>query len=377
MSERTLAPGELRRDEPMSRHVSWRAGGCAARCYRPRDRADLVRFVQDQAAPVALHVVGLGSNLLVRDGGLDATVVLTHGALRQSALLDCSGAGALLEVEAGVAAPKVARMAAHAGLAGAEFLAGIPGTLGGALAMNAGCHGDEIWNHVQSVTTLDRHGVIRVRTPQEYHIGYRHVQLITPRALCCVVPEYRAPGSMDECAGTAPAAGAPQTQHAVTSVATGAEATQGQKRGQEQERDRGQEREDSGWARPRALEPTPEWFLAARLQFSRGSSEAALQRIRELLAQRVATQPLNQPNAGSVFRNPPGDHAARLIEACGLKGAQEGAAEVSFKHANFIINRGQATARQIERLIQRVQQQVLDTHGVALVTEVRIVGEAA
>ncbi len=315
MSERTLQPGEMRYNEPMSRHVSWRAGGCAARCYRPRDRADLLAFVQTQSAGMALHVVGLGSNLLVRDGGLDATVVLTHGALRQSELLQQDATGAVLEVEPGVPAPKVARLAAHAGLAGAEFLAGIPGTLGGALAMNAGCYGDEIWNHVDSVTTLDRRGVIRVRTPQDYHIHYRHVQLKHP----------------------------PQ-------------------------------REEEG---PRALEPAPEWFLAARLQFARGSSSTALQRIRALLAQRVATQPLNQPNAGSVFRNPPGDYAARLIEACGLKGAREGEAEVSLKHANFIINRGQASARAIERLIERVQQQVWAIHGVALVTEVRIVGELA
>ncbi len=337
MSERMLEPGEMRSNEPMSRHVSWRAGGCAARCYRPRDREDLRAFVQDQPAHVALHVVGLGSNLLVRDGGLDATVVLTHGALRASALLEQDTAGAVLEVEAGVPAPKVARLAAHAGLAGAEFLAGIPGTLGGALAMNAGCYGDEIWNHVQSVTTLDRAGVIRVRTPQDYSIHYRHVQLKN-------LPMTGAVAS-DGLLG----AGLVATQTPRANEAAG----------------------------PRALEPTPEWFLAARLQFARGSSATALQRIRTLLAQRVASQPLNQPNAGSVFRNPPGDHAARLIEACGLKGVREGEAEVSLKHANFIINRGQATARAIERLIERVQQQVWVTHGVALVTEVHIVGERA
>lgn len=332
MSERMLEPGEMRYNEPMSRHVSWRAGGCAARCYRPRDREDLLAFVQDQAPHMALHVVGLGSNLLVRDGGLEATVVLTHGALRHSTLLDQDGAGAVLEVEAGVPAPKVARLAAQAELAGAEFLAGIPGTLGGALAMNAGCYGDEIWNHVQSVTTLDRNGVIRVRTPQDYHIDYRHVQLKAP-----------AQPSGPE---------APESARLPL-------------------------RQGVAGANPRPLEPAPEWFLAARLQFVRGSGALARQRMRALLAQRVASQPLNQPNAGSVFRNPPGDYAARLIEACGLKGAREGQAEVSCKHANFIINRGQATARAIEGLIQRVQQQVWATHGVALVTEVRIVGEPA
>ncbi len=311
--------GELRWDEPMSRHVSWRAGGVAARCYVPKHRDDLVGFVTTRASDERLHVVGLGSNLLVRDGGLDATVVLMHGALRTSEVVGTDVKGTtLLEVEAGVPAPKVARMAARLGLSGAEFLAGIPGTIGGALAMNAGCYGSETWDFVESVTTLDRTGRIRIRTAADYEIGYRHV------ALCHADSVTRAGGE-----GLAP------------------------------------------------LEPDAEWFLAARMAFPNGSSTQALQRIRELLAQRVASQPLGQPNAGSVFRNPAGGHAAQLIEACGLKGEREGAAEVSHKHANFIVNTGGATARDIETLIQRVQARVLQEQGVALVTEVRIIGKAA
>jgi len=311
--------GTLRHNEPMNRHVSWRAGGAAAHCYVPRHRDDLVDFVMTRAEAERLHVVGLGSNLLVRDGGLDATVVLTHGALRQSEVAGTDLKGnTLLDVEAGVAAPKVARMAARLGLAGAEFLAGIPGTMGGALAMNAGCYGAETWDFVVSVTTLDRTGRMRIRTPADYDIGYRHVALRYADAVA-------RPGG----AGLAP------------------------------------------------LEPEAEWFVAARLAFPAGSSEQALQRIRDLLARRVASQPLGQPNAGSVFRNPEGGYAAQLIEACGLKGTRVGAAEVSRKHANFIVNLGGATARDIETLIGQVQARVLQERGVALMTEVRIVGKAA
>ena len=313
-----LAPGELRPHEPMSRHVSWRAGGPAARCYVPKDRDDLVAFVRSRPDGERLHVVGLGSNLLVRDGGLDATVVLTHGALRGSAVADAEARRTVLEVESGVPAPKVARMAARLGLAGAEFLAGIPGTVGGALAMNAGCYGSETWDFVVSVTTLDRSGRVRVRVPDEYEISYRHVALRRPDD-----------GERQGSAGTVP------------------------------------------------LEPDGEWFLSARLSFPQGSAAAALQRIRELLARRVASQPLGQPNAGSVFRNPAGDHAARLIEACGLKGEREGGAEVSRKHANFIVNLGGATARDIETLIRKIQARVLHDCGVTLATEVRIVGTTA
>ncbi len=320
MSASVLRPrGELRRNEPMSRHVSWRAGGVAAHCYLPKDRADLLVFLASRPDRERLHVVGLGSNLLVRDGGLNATVVLTHGALRAVGTVAGKDAhGQLLEVEAGVAAPKVARTAARLGLGGAEFLAGIPGTVGGALAMNAGCYGAEIWDYVVSVTTLDRAGQLRVRTPADYDIGYRHVML---------------------------------------------------KRSQVQVSRNGRG--------PMPLEPEAEWFLAARLAFPAGSSDQALQRIRELLSRRVATQPLGQPNAGSVFRNPAGDHAARLIEACGLKGMREGGAEVSYKHANFIVNRGEATALDIETLIQKVQAHVLQKCGVLLATEVKIVGDTA
>ena len=309
MTEATLQPhrtprGQLREQEGMDRHCSWRAGGPARRYYVPTDLAGLQHFLQGRPTDEPLYVTGLGSNLLVRDGGLAATVVHTHGAL--------SGLQALqhgvLDVEAGVASPKIARFAARHDLEGAEFLAGIPGTLGGALAMNAGCYGDDTWSHVVDVTTIDRAGRLRVRTPADYAVAYRHVVL-------------RQAGSAE------------------------------------------------------GLAPLAEWFVSARLRFSAGDGQRAGLRIRELLSRRIATQPLQQPNAGSVFRNPPGDHAARLIEAAGLKGLSFGGAQVSQRHANFIVNLGQATAAQIESLIRHVQAVVQERSSVLLEPEVRIVGE--
>jgi UDP-N-acetylmuramate dehydrogenase len=280
----------------MARHVSWRAGGAAVRAYTPADLADLADFMAHLRCDEPLLVVGLGSNLLVRDGGFDGTVVFTHGALR-ALRLEADGT---IYAEAGVASPKVARFAANHELGGAEFLAGIPGTVGGALAMNAGCYGSETWNFVDRVLMLDRRGTLVERKPADFEVRYRHVGL----------------------------------RHA-----------------------------------------TDEIFVAAWLRFPPGNGQASRSRITELLQKRIATQPLQLPNAGSVFRNPPGDHAARLIEAAGLKGANEGGARVSEKHANFIVNpAGDATAAAIEMLICRVQARVKEMFGIDLVPEVRIVG---
>ncbi len=306
MSEQRLTPetsrlaslrGELRLDEPMARHVSWRAGGRVARAYFPAGLDDLCVFIAGLRHDEPLLFVGLGSNLLVRDGGYDGTVVFTHGAL--SALrIDEEG---LVYAEAGVASPKVARFVANQGCAGAEFLAGVPGTVGGALAMNAGCYGSETWNHVERVLMIDRHGRKSVRTPAEFAIGYRHVGL---REVC------------------------------------------------------------------------DEWFAAAWLRFPQGDAAASRARIKSLLEQRIASQPLQQPNAGSVFRNPPGDHAARLIQEANLKGYSIGGARVSEMHANFVVNpENKASATEIEMLIGQIQAKVQEKFGVELVPEVRIVGE--
>jgi len=288
--------GELRRDEPMARHVSWRAGGKARAFYVPADLEDLACFVRQLPAAEPVLLVGLGSNLLVRDGGFPGTAILMHAATRRPELRD-----GRIYAEAWVAAPKVARFAALHARHGAEFLAGVPGTVGGALAMNAGCYGAETWDIVEQVLTVDREGVFHVRRKAEFEVGYRHCGL-----------------------------------------------------------------------------PKPEWFAAAWFALESGDGEASRAKIKELLARRIATQPLSLPNAGSVFRNPPNDHAARLIEACGLKGFGRGGARVSEKHANFIVNpEGAASAADIEWLIAQVRQTVLQMKGIALLPEVRIVGEAA
>lgn len=294
MTERVTAlRGELLLNEPMAAHTSWRVGGPARRYYRPADVDDLAEFLSGLPPEEPVFWLGLGSNLLVRDGGIAGTVIAPFGGLSGIEALDET----TLRVEAGVACAKVARQCVRRGLVGGEFLVGIPGTMGGALAMNAGAFGGETWQRVVAVETLDHAGVCRRRAPDNYRIGYRSVE-----------------------------------------------------------------------------GPADEWFVAAHLKFEQGDAQAAQSRIRQLLDQRNRTQPTGQPSCGSVFRNPPGDHAARLIEAAELKGSCIGGACVSQKHANFIINTGNASAADIEALIDRVQETVERTHGIHLEPEVRIVG---
>jgi UDP-N-acetylenolpyruvoylglucosamine reductase len=293
--------GKLSSDVPMRKYTSWRTGGIAERMYQPADVDDLVVFLRNLPIDEPLYPVGLGSNLLVRDGGLRGTVLMLHGTMN-GLHLELDGS---VYAEAGVPGAKLARFAASHNLCSAEFFAGIPGTLGGMLAMNAGCYGSETWEKVLRVQTVNRRGEVHVRTTGDYEIGYRHVAL-----------------------------------------------------------------------RPSSLTPaSEEWFVAAWLQFAKGEGDSSRQEIKALLNKRIASQPLNMPNAGSVFRNPQGDHAARLIEQCGLKGREVGGAQVSEKHANFIVNKGAATAADIENLIVEVQAAVEQQTGIKLHPEVRIVGE--
>lgn len=289
--------GELRVDEPMARHTSWRTGGPVDRFYRPADAEDLCLFLSQLDSADEIFMLGLGSNLLVRDGGLRAVVIATSGRLNGFERL----AGNRVRVEAGVACPQLARQCARQGLRGVEFLCGVPGTVGGALALNAGAAGSETWDLVESVLVVDRGGRLHERSPEDFRIAYRHVENRVSRQ---------------------------------------------------------------------------EWFVAATLRLSEGDAAESQELIRTLLARRGATQPTSQPNAGSVFRNPPGDYAARLIESCGLKGYCIGGACVSEKHANFIINTGTALAADIEHLIEHVERTVKEVTGVTLVREVHIVGEA-
>jgi UDP-N-acetylmuramate dehydrogenase len=285
----------LRHDEPMARHTSWRVGGPADIYFEPHDLPELRTFLAELPAGTPLLWVGLGSNLLVRDGGFRGAVVCLGKGFAGIESLD----DRTLTAGAAVPCAKLAQHLGRAGLAGGEFLAGIPGTVGGALAMNAGAHGGETWQRVRAVQTIDRTGHVHRRTPADYRIAYRSVE-----------------------------------------------------------------------------GPVDEWFIGAEFSFEPADAESVQAAIHALLRRRAATQPLRQANAGSVFRNPPGDHAARLIEAAGLKGLTVGKAQVSTVHANFIVNLGGARAADIETLIDTLQQRVEATFGVRLEPEVRRVGEA-
>lgn len=283
------------RKEPMSRHTSWHVGGPADLFFTPRDEADLAMFLRSLEPATPILWIGLGSNLLVRDGGIRGAVIDTHGVFDE---LDRVSDNEVW-CGAGVACAKLAKQCVKWGLGPAEFFAGIPGTLGGALAMNAGAFGGETWNHVLAVTTLRRDGTRRERSASDYRVAYRHVE-----------------------------------------------------------------------------GPSNEWFLGARLRFELRPG-VSNEDIRVLLARRKATQPIGEWSCGSVFTNPPGDHAARLIDTCGLKGFRIGGARVSEMHANFIVNDGTAKASDIEQLIAHVMRTVKERHGVELKPEVRVVGEEA
>ncbi|MEO1897822.1 MAG: UDP-N-acetylmuramate dehydrogenase [Cycloclasticus sp.] len=286
--------GELMEKEPLARYTSWRVGGSADRLYKPSDIDDVQHYLQSLPVDEPVLWLGLGSNVLIRDGGVRGSVIYTRGCLKQ--MHDSSDG--LIYVEAGVPCARVAKLAAEKDLAGAEFLAGIPGTMGGALAMNAGAFGGETWNLIRKVLVVNRQGDLFERKASEYKIGYRSVSVADD-----------------------------------------------------------------------------EWFVACYLDIPTGGNQQSREKIRALLAKRSKTQPTNMPSGGSVFKNPEGDHAARLIEATELKGKHIGGAQVSEKHSNFILNTGNASAADIEQLIRFVKKEVLEKQGVSLETEVRIIGE--
>lgn len=292
----TVYKGTLLLNEPLSDYTTWRVGGSAARLYKPSSVEDLALFLAQLPQDEPLLWLGLGSNSLIRDKGFVGTVILTQGCLKQIALLNEQ----VIKVEAGISCASMARFVARNNLIGGEFWAGIPGTMGGALRMNAGCHGGETWQSVIEVQTINRKGEIKTRRPEEFEVAYRHV---------------------------------------------------------------------SGLGE--------EWFISATYKFFPGNKENSLQKIKELLAYRANTQPINEFNCGSVFRNPPGNFAALLIESCGLKGLNIGGAKVSEKHANFIVNhQGSASAADIEALIHFVKNKVRDQTDIDLVHEVHIIGDS-
>ncbi len=290
----SMLRGELQKQEPMSRHTSWKTGGHAEYYYRAIDIDDLSVFMSKLPSDMPVTWVGLGSNLLVRDGGLPGVVISVVGVLNK---LECVGENGMT-IGAGVTCAKAARFAAKQGLAGIEFLAAIPGSMGGALAMNAGAYGGEIWRYVKQVETINRKGDRQTYSSDQFEIAYRSVSLAND-----------------------------------------------------------------------------EWFIAGTLELEISNKEQIEKSIKKMLSERAESQPLGQHSCGSVFRNPENDHAARLIDSCGLKGKQYGGATVSEKHANFIINTGNASSLDIEKLIELVQAAVYEKHAVKLIPEVRIIGE--
>ncbi len=278
----------------LARYTSWKVGGAADVLFRPVDLSDLINFLKTIDEDMPVTWLGRGTNVLVRDGGLRGAVILLQGCLDKLEQIDANS----IRAEVGVPCAKLARFSADKSLQGAEFLAGIPGTVGGALAMNSGAYGGETWQFVKNVVTLDRTGKVHTRTEQDLQISYRSVQ-----------------GLNDE------------------------------------------------------------WFIAAEFEFSHGDGQVARGKIRELLNKRNAAQPVGNQSCGSVFRNPVNDYAARLIEACELKGIKIGGAQVSTKHANFIINTGDSSAQNIEDLINFIRTTVENKFGVLLTPEVKIIGE--
>ena len=289
----TQAQGTLLMNESMARYNSWRIGGKADRLYIPSSLDDLSAFLQSLDAEEPVNFVGLGSNLLVRDDGVRGTVVVLHNALNRLQM-----EGNLIYADAGVTCAKLARFTAKQAKQGGEFWAGIPGTVGGALSMNAGCHGGETWDSVHRVLTIDLKGKVHERNATEFVVAYRHVEMPVVN----------------------------------------------------------------------------EWYVGAWFNLAVGDPEVSEQKIKTLLAKRLETQPLNLPNAGSTFRNPEGDYAARLVDACGLKGHIIGGAQISEKHANFIVNLGNATAHDIEQLIDLMRDQVKEKFGISLQQEVHVLG---
>ena len=287
--------GTLRNNESLAKHTSWRVGGPADRYYEPAGREDLASFVKSLPAHEPILWLGLGSNLLVRDGGWRGTVIALHGALEELRRDD----GAKIYAEAGVHCARLAKFSVDQKFSGGGFFAGIPGTVGGALAMNAGAHGGETWNVTDSVEVMFRDGHTEWLPKANFKYGYRHVEW---------------PSGMVG-------------------------------------------------------------FIAARFSFAADEKGTAAKEMKDWIAKRRATQPVGKPSAGSTFRNPPNDYAARLIEASGLKGHRIGGAEVSKLHANFILTDDSARAADVEALIDYVQKVVKEKQRVQLETEVKIVGE--
>lgn len=282
---------ELRPEEPMSRHTTFKVGGPAALMALPATEEQLIRAVTlargEGCEPL---LVGLGSNLLVDDGGLNALVIKTAPQMNA-----CRADGTCVTVWAGAPLAQAANLAAERGLTGLEFAHGIPGSLGGAVVMDAGAYGGEMRQVVRSVRALSRSGAVEELTAEQCEFGYRHSVFSDGSRL----------------------------------------------------------------------------VLSAVLELAEGDRAAIRGRMAELMEQRRSKQPLEWPSAGSTFKRPEGHFAAALIDRCGLKGFRVGGAQVSEKHAGFVINAGGATCRDILELMDAVRERVFRETGVELEPEVK------
>jgi UDP-N-acetylmuramate dehydrogenase len=279
--------------EPLARHTSLHIGGPAEyylRVTSERDLVETIRVAREKELPVFL--LGAGTNLLVADGGIKGVVL--HNDWAETAV-----DGTIVTAASGTPMASVAAVAARNGILGLEWMATVPGTVGGAVHGNAGAFGKETKDDLIDAELMDLNGKTWTATNADLGFAYR------------------------------------------TS----------------------------------ALQGTPIVVVRARFRGQAGDRETAVRRIKDMANERMAKQPLAQPNTGSIFRNPPGDHAGRLIEAAGLKGATEGGAMVSTKHANFIVNIGDASAEDVRALMARCQAEVKKRFGVDLVPEVEMVGE--
>lgn len=300
----------------LAAYTTWRAGGPAAYFWQPQHLDELLEFFP-HIPELPLVVLGAGSNVLIRDAGLSALVIRLYKTLNK---LDFDGE--TLRVEAGVPCPRLAKWAMQQGIGGFEFCAGIPGSVGGALRMNAGAYGQEFWQQVQAVEILTKHGLER-QAATAFQVSYRQVR-------------FNEDANVSE------------------------NNSQGHEKNEKNEKN------------------FPLFFVAAYFSLTANPYASALiqERMKKQLQERAAKQPLGLPSCGSVFRNPPGHYAAALIEAAGCKGLREGLVEVSPKHANFIINHGDS-ALAIETLLYRVQEKVQAEYGLLLRPEVHFLGEAA
>lgn len=287
----------LQTNIPLAAYTSWQIGGAAEYFAQPDSLSALqatLNYWETIAPTRPIHFFGRGANLLVRDGGVAGLVIRSVKCLQQLTALSKG----VLYVEAGVSLARLLTVCCRLAYIEAAFMAGIPGSVGGALMMNAGAYGSYIWDYVVAVYTLNRSGSIQRRVKAEFIIGYRELHGLA----------------------------------------------------------------------------VDEWFIAAELHFTVGDGHALQQRVLGYLRSRRQKQPLEYPSCGSVFRNPPGYHAAQLIEASGFKGVQIGGAQVSTKHANFIVNRGGATAQAVLILIATITAKVYQLHRIKLIPEVHIIG---